>query len=147
MQRNQLKSYLFVAVQFACLLAIAFTGPLIARQPVWLALEAAALALGAWTLWTVRRARFHILPDVLEDAHLVTHGPYRWIRHPMYATLLLGGLALTLNFPTPLRIVLWLVLVVDLVLKLHYEESLLAQRFQDYANYQQTSKRLVPYVY
>lgn len=147
MKRNQFKSYLFVGVQFVCLIGIAVTGPLIAREPLWLALEAAAVALGVWTLWTMRQARFNILPDVMQGAYLVTHGPYRWIRHPMYATLLLGTMALVLNAPSALRAALWLVLLADLLLKLHYEESLLVQRFPEYAAYQQSSKRLLPLIY
>ena len=147
MNSKQLRSYVFVVVQFACLIAIALTGPLIARNPLWLALEAAALGLGLWTMWTMRSARFNIVPDVPANSRLVTHGPYRFIRHPMYATLLLGSLALVLNSPTPLRAALWLVLMVDLVVKLNYEERLLVQSFPDYVVYQKTSKRLVPLIY
>ena len=81
------------------------------------------------------------------NSRLVTHGPYRFIRHPMYATLLLGSLALVLNSPTPLRVAVWIVLLADLVLKLNYEERLLVKSFPDYVAYQKTSKRLVPLIY
>ena len=147
MKSKQLRSYVFVIVQFACLIAIALTGPLIARNPLWLALEAAALLLGLWTLWTMRAGRFNIVPDVPANSQLITHGPYRFIRHPMYATLLLGALALVLNAPTPLRAAVWVVLLVDLVLKLNYEERLLVESFPSYAEYRQRSKRLLPFVY
>jgi protein-S-isoprenylcysteine O-methyltransferase Ste14 len=147
MKSKQLRSYIFVIVQFACLIAIALTGPLIATGPLWLALEGAAVLLGLWTIWTMRASRFNIVPDVPENSQLVVHGPYRFIRHPMYATLLLGALALVLNAPTPFRIALWLVLLVDLVLKLTYEERLLVQSFPSYAGYQQRTKRLVPLVF
>ena len=147
MKSKQLRSYVFVFVQFACLIAIALTGPLIARNPLWLALEGAAVLLGLWTVWTMRASRFNIVPDVPANSQLVMHGPYRFIRHPMYATLLLGALALVLNAPTPLRLALWLVLLVDLVVKLNYEEQLLAVSFPSYADYRQQSKRLIPFVY
>ena len=147
MKSKQLRSYVFVIVQFACLIAIALTGPLIASNPLWLALEGAALLLGLWTIWTMRAGRFNIVPDVPTDSELVTHGPYRFIRHPMYATLLLGALALVLNEPTPLRAVVWIVLLIDLVLKLNYEERLLMASFPSYAKYRQHSKRLIPFVY
>ena len=42
---------------------------------------------------------------------------------------------------------MWGVLVVDLVVKLTYEERLLAAHFPAYAAYQQASKRLVPLVW
>lgn len=142
-----MKSIVFVAIQFICLAVIALTGPLIARPPLWLAVEMAGAALALWTLWTWRLGRFNVLPDVLAGAQLVTSGPYRFIRHPMYAALLLGALGLVGNAPTPLRIATWIVLLVDFLLKLNYEEKLLTARFPEYAAYQQKSKRLIPGVY
>ncbi len=147
MQTNKLRSYLFVIVQFACLIYIALTGPLLATQPLPLVLEVGALVFGLWTLWTMRASRFHILPDVLSGAELVMHGPYRFVRHPMYLTLLWGALALVLNAMTPLRWLIWLILLVDLVLKLNYEEKLLIARFPDYATYQRQSHRLIPFIF
>lgn len=143
----KLKSIVFVAIQFICLGIIALTGPLLARQPAWLAVELAGAALALWTLWTWRLGRFNVFPDVLAGARLVTSGPYRYIRHPMYAALLLGALGLVGNAPTPLRIGTWLVLLIDFLFKLNYEEKLLTARFPEYATYQQVSKRLVPWVY
>ncbi|MCA9870578.1 MAG: isoprenylcysteine carboxylmethyltransferase family protein [Anaerolineae bacterium] len=142
-----MKSIVFVAIQFICLGIIALTGPLIARQPLWLAVELTGAALALWTLWTWRLGRFNVLPDVLAGARLVTSGPYRFIRHPMYAALLLGSLGLVGNAPTPLRVGTWVVLLTDFILKLSYEEQLLAARFPEYTAYQQTSKRLIPLVY
>ena len=48
---------------------------------------------------------------------------------------------------TPLRWALWLILLADLLIKLHYEERLLVQHFRGYRDYMAVSKRLVPYVY
>jgi protein-S-isoprenylcysteine O-methyltransferase Ste14 len=147
MQQSRLTSYTLVAIQFACLLAIALTGPLVARNPLLLALEAAAVLLGVWALLAVRIDKLNVTPDPRPDAELVRHGPYRWIRHPMYAALLLGTLALVLDASTPVRWGLWLVLLIDLLVKLHYEERLLMEHFEGYRVYMAASKRLVPLLY
>lgn len=147
MQAKRWKSYLLVAIQFVCLAAIALTGPLLAANPLLLALELAAVALGIWALLAVRLDNVQIVPDPRQGAQLVRLGPYRWIRHPMYAALLLGTLALVLSEPTALRWGLWLVLLIDLVVKLRYEEQLLLKHFANYRAYMAASKRLIPYLY
>lgn len=144
---NKLKSYLLVFVQFACLGALALTGPILARHPLLLALEAAALALAGWALLTMRPTNMNVTPDVRAGSVMVSHGPYRVIRHPMYAAILLGTLAIVLDAPSPLRWVIWAVLLADLVLKLNYEERLLAAHHPDYALLQQKTWRLAPFIY
>ncbi|GIK74205.1 MAG: isoprenylcysteine carboxyl methyltransferase [Chloroflexota bacterium] len=142
-----LKSYTLVVIQFGALLALALTGPIIARHPVLLAVELAALALAVWAIVTMRLRHINVLPDVRPDSRLVRQGPYRWIRHPMYASILLGALALVLDESTPLRWLIYVVLLVNLLIKLHYEERLLAAAFPLYTAYQEVSKRLIPFIY
>lgn len=144
---NLLKSYTLVAIQFGALLALALTGPILARHPLWLAVELGALALATWAILTVRLDKVSIIPDVRPESELVRNGPYRWIRHPMYASILLGALALVLDTPTLLRGLIYAVLAVDLLVKLTYEEQLLRAAFPHYAGYQAASKRLIPFVY
>lgn len=144
---NLLKSYTLVIVQFGALIALALTGSIIARNPVLLAIEIGALALGVWAILTVRIRHVNVIPDVRRGSRLVRKGPYRWIRHPMYAAILLGALALVLDELTPLRLLIYGVLLVDLIVKLTYEERLLAAAFPIYTAYQEVSKRLIPFIY
>lgn len=144
---NPVKSYALVAIQFGCLIALALTGPIIARNPLLLAVEVVALLLAAWAILTVSVRNVNVTPDVRSGSRLVQEGPYRWIRHPMYASILLGALALVLDTPAPVRWLIYAVLAVDLLVKLNYEERLLAAAFPLYANYCEVSKRLIPFVY
>jgi protein-S-isoprenylcysteine O-methyltransferase Ste14 len=147
MLRNARKSYLLVAIQMAMLLLIALTGPWIARQPLWLLLEVLGLGLGIWAIGAMRLGNFNIVPDIKPASRLVRRGPYGWIRHPMYTALLLVALALVLEAFSLLRLLLWLILLADLLVKLHYEEALLTAHFADYAAYQQRTHRLLPGIY
>jgi protein-S-isoprenylcysteine O-methyltransferase Ste14 len=144
---NKLKSYALVLVQFACLGVLALTGPILARNPLLLALEVAALVLACWALLTMRPTNMNVTPDVRPDSVMVSYGPYGFIRHPMYASILLGALALVLDAPSLLRWVIWGVLLVDLVVKLNYEEALLAAHHPAYAALQQKTWRLAPFIY
>src|SRR5918911_457079 len=91
------------------------------------------LLLALWPLWQLRRS-FSIEPAARE---LVTSGPYRLARHPIYAAHILGYAGLWLlhaTLPLALVIVLWFVLM---RLRVHYEEQVLMQAFPTYAAYRE----------
>ncbi|MBN2647156.1 MAG: hypothetical protein JXR44_05180 [Thiotrichales bacterium] len=107
----------------------------------------AALILGLWAVKTMHLGHFNIVPDPMPDLNLVSTGPYRWIRHPMYASLLLFFLPWPLLQTSLWSIALYFALWVVLLLKLHYEEFLLCQTLKDYPLYQKRSKKLLPYLF
>ncbi|NJN83283.1 MAG: isoprenylcysteine carboxylmethyltransferase family protein [Caldilineaceae bacterium] len=141
------RSLALVAIQFACLGVIAWTGPLLARSPIALLLELGGMLLGLWAILAMGPGNFNVTPEVRVDGRFIAKGPYRLIRHPMYAALLLVAGALVFNHFTWFRLVVWIILAADLLLKLHYEESLLRVRFGEYPAYAQRSWRLVPFIY
>jgi protein-S-isoprenylcysteine O-methyltransferase Ste14 len=141
------RSYLYVGIQFTCLALIAVSGPLIPLNWPALLLILLAGTVGVWAILVMRPREVSVFPDVRDRMRLVTIGPYRLIRHPMYTAVILGALGLVLGAPTLWRWAVWLVLLVDLLLKLHYEEQLLCARFAEYAAYQARSWRLIPFVY
>ena len=140
-------SYALVAVQFGCIAVILASGPWIARSPAWLALEIAGLIPGCWAIAAMYPRRFNIRPDVRPGNGLVTRGPYRIIRHPMYTTVLLVTLALVLDGLHPLRLAAWGILLVDLLVKIAYEERLLRLAFDDYDAYRGRTWRLLPWIF
>jgi len=140
-----MKARLLVALQLAIIAALLLTGPWIART--WLALEVAGGVLLLWAVVSMRLRQLQINPEVAAGAQLVTRGPYRWIRHPMYTGVLLAMGALVLERFTWERAMLWLALLAALLAKLMFEESLLNARFPDYAAYCRRTKRLLPFIF
>ena len=141
------KSIVLVGAQLATMGGILATGPWIARQPGWLGLEIAGCALGAWGVLAMRIGNFGIFPEFRDGHRLVTRGPYRWVRHPMYTAVLLSFGALVAEFHSWPRIAIWIAMAVVLAIKLTVEEKLLREHFPDYAAYSHRTKRLVPFVW
>ncbi|GJL52249.1 MAG: isoprenylcysteine carboxyl methyltransferase [Nitrospirales bacterium] len=141
------KSTLLVGVQFVCIGIIVLTGPIIVSMSWPLGLELAGVIIGLWAFQAMSIRNLHIFPEVHEKSVLVTHGPYHFIRHPMYTALLLCTLAMVVDEYSTIRLVVWVFLVIDLIVKLTYEETLLVQRFQEYTGYQRQTSRLIPYVF
>ncbi|MGE5267651.1 MAG: methyltransferase family protein [Deltaproteobacteria bacterium] len=104
---------------------------------VGLGLGAAGLALLIWAGLTLRRHRTTILPH--EGAtHLVTDGPYRWRRHPIYIAdvlLLFGAAELTRNiwFVILAFAFAGLVAVLQIIPEERHLEARFGQAWRDYA--------------
>lgn len=139
-------SYLLVVIQFACLLYFALTG-FICKSLILLVLEVSAVLLGAWAIVVMRFSNLTVMPEPKSTSKLLKRGPYAIIRHPMYTSILLICLCLLIDQFSFLRLAVFLLLVVNQVIKLNYEESLLLQQFDDYKNYRKSTWKIIPFVY
>ena len=140
-------SYIYVVIQVLFIILIGATGPIIPRNIALLTGIAIGVFTMFWALWTMRLSNLNMMPDLKHKSILVTSGPYRVIRHPMYASVLLVTLMLVVNHLTLLRIGFWLVLLIDLHFKFFYEEKLLLKKYSEYMDYKKKTKRIIPFIY
>ena len=102
--------------------------------------------LAIWTLRHNRLGNFNIRPVPREHGKLVCSGPYRWIRHPMYTSVLLGAAALALASHPLAGWLAWFALVATLWVKSTLEERWMQLKHPRYTAYMQTSKRFLPWL-
>lgn len=111
-------------------------------EPLGLALVVAGLAFAYWGVFTFRRAGTAIVP-MRKATSIVTDGPYRYTRNPMYTgfAILYLGLTLLMNSVWPLLFLpLCMYALVRFVIR--REERYLGQAFPDeYAAYRARVKR------
>ena len=115
----------------------------------WAGVIAGLLAIPA-ALWVFRSIGRNVSETVLtkRDHALVTTGPYRWIRHPLYTTGAVLLLAIGLMAANWFVLLLALVAVVSLwVAVIPLEERELMNKFGDeYRRYMARTGRLLPRV-
>lgn len=146
-QEHKLLEYVLVSAQFAAILFIGITTAWYVL-PLWAAVAGIiCFSLGGYSILVMKLDNLHVLPHPVEKAEMVLHGPYRFIRHPMYASVLLTGLMLIAGDFSAIRLVVWLLLLVDLIVKLEYEEKLLVLQFPEYEAYRKGTSRLIPFLY
>ncbi|MCD8534730.1 MAG: isoprenylcysteine carboxylmethyltransferase family protein [Verrucomicrobia bacterium] len=114
---------------------------------VWVLIFLGGIALISWTLCVHKPGEFSIRPVPKKEIHLITSGPYRWIRHPMYASSLLVMGSFLMGHFSLLAFSGFIGLVLALVHKMKIEELFLSETFPNYRDYMRISSRLVPGIY
>jgi protein-S-isoprenylcysteine O-methyltransferase Ste14 len=122
------------------------TGSLFAHHPLLIAVQIAAVALMLWARITFGLRSFH--PGANPTAgDLVTTGPYRFIRHPIYASICLFTVAGLIDHFVPVALLFMAVVVAGAMIRIVCEERLLAQKYREYTQYSKQTARIIPGVY
>ncbi len=87
---------------------------------------------------------FSILP---ESRKLVTAGPYKIIRHPLYLAEALATFGVMILFLSVGAVTLAVAQTLLQFVRIHYEEKTLSKNFPEYKAYAKKTARLVPGVY
>ena len=105
------------------------------------------IGAGALLIWTFRSLGPNLTDTVVtrQQHTLVTHGPYRWIRHPLYLCAALLTVAMSLVAANWFLAVAGVISVGLLVIRTRTEEEHLIARFgNDYRLYMQRTGRFLP---
>ncbi|MDX2027405.1 MAG: isoprenylcysteine carboxylmethyltransferase family protein [Alphaproteobacteria bacterium] len=87
---------------------------------------------------------FSILP---ESRKLVTKGPYKIIRHPLYAAEAVATIGAMISFLSVGAVLLVAAQLSLQLVRIHYEERVLTKSFPEYKNYAKKTARLIPGLY
>lgn len=141
-------SRLLVAIQFALilLLLLPFPAAIPSSAPALVMLAAGAL-LGVWILFFNRIGNFNIRPEPKISGKLVTSGPYRTIRHPMYTAVLMLMAAFAFFGDDKIKVFYWTLLLAVLWIKSFIEEKMLSQKFTEYKKYREVTGRFLPPIF
>ena len=117
--------------------------------PIWSRWAGVALLVtgGALLVWTFRSLGKNLTDTVVtRAAHtLVVHGPYRWIRHPLYSSAALLVAAFSLITANWFLLGIGVAVLCVIIMRTRTEEANLVARFGDsYQQYMNRTGRFLP---
>src|ERR1044071_7450416 len=139
-------SMLGVVVMIGALIGLYKIGVLFTAQPIAIALQLMAIGLMVWARITFGRRSFHAAANPTAGG-LVTTGPYRFIRHPIYTAACLFGWASIVVHWSLVSIAFGILLLLGALVRMICEERLVKQKYPEYVEYAKVTKRMVPYLF
>ena len=106
--------------------------------------QVCAVALMIAARITFGKRSFHAAADPTAGG-LVTTGPYRWLRHPIYAAVLYFTWSAALEYRSGPALAAAVLVTLGAAIRMYAEETLLIGRYPEYADYRARTARLIPF--
>jgi protein-S-isoprenylcysteine O-methyltransferase Ste14 len=108
----------------------------------------AGVSFRLWSVLTL--GKFFRTTVMVQNKHkVITHGPYKYIRHPSYSGALVATVGVGLGTGNWLALLAMLLCIfVGLRYRISVEEKVLQKELgKDYQDYMQRTKKLIPFLY
>jgi protein-S-isoprenylcysteine O-methyltransferase Ste14 len=142
------RSLLATMLLAVCVVLLVLRHSLFAANPIGIALQVLAALLMLWARLTFGMRSFHATANPTAGG-LVSTGPYRYWRHPIYAAVLLfmwTGVLAHGAAPALIDLALATIATIMIIVRVLAEEQLLRVAIPEYANYATRTKRFIPFV-
>jgi protein-S-isoprenylcysteine O-methyltransferase Ste14 len=123
-----------------------YGGALVARHPLLIAVQVAAILLMVAARITFGRRSFHAAANPTAGG-VVSSGPYAYVRHPIYAAATYFVWAGALSHWSWVNAGWAALLTAGAFIRMSLEEQMLVERYPDYRPYMARVKRIIPFVY
>jgi protein-S-isoprenylcysteine O-methyltransferase Ste14 len=136
-------AYALLAIPLAFLvLTRRFFSPL----PVVIALQVVGMLVVVWARLTFGMRSFHVGSNATQGG-LVPTGPYRYVRHPIYAGVLVILAGVLVGHHDVDTLIAVGCAAATLAARIVAEERSVVRTYPEYANYAQRTKRLIPWLF
>jgi protein-S-isoprenylcysteine O-methyltransferase Ste14 len=133
-------------VSVLALILLLLRHAIVAHEIIGLTIQVCAFFLMIWARITFGRRSFHASAEPTEGK-LVTTGPYHFVRHPIYASLLYFLWAAIVSNWSLINGGLGLIITICFAVRMMAEEQLIITRYPEYISYAAHTKRIIPYVF
>jgi protein-S-isoprenylcysteine O-methyltransferase Ste14 len=109
-----------------------------------LALSCSFVVVGMLSSFIVLRWLGKAFSIMAEARRLIVHGPYAWVRHPLYICEEIAVIGIFIQVMSPVALMLLVAHGVFQIRRMLHEEQVLRETFPEYATYAQRTPRLIP---
>lgn len=138
-------SALPLLVVLAAIVALGVTGNLFAASAFVITAQVAAVVLNVWARISFQSGTFRVTAAP-SGASIITRGPYRFIRHPMYSAALVFIWAGVASHLSVLTLAIGIAVTAVVIVRVIMEERLLRVKYREYQDYSQSTKALIPFI-
>lgn len=144
--REKIASLIAFAVAVASVVYLYTKDYIFSKNPLTIAIQIFAAGLMIWARLTFGIRSFNASAGVTKGK-LVTHGPYRWFRHPIYASIIYFFTGSLIAYPTIEVSLALAVIITGLFVRMLLEEKSLSNTYPEYAEYCRKTKRIIPFIF
>jgi protein-S-isoprenylcysteine O-methyltransferase Ste14 len=115
-------------------------------NPITIIIQLFAAVLMIWARLTFGARSFHV-PANATKGELVTHGPYRWMRNPIYTAIILFAWACVIAYPFLITVIAATLITIGQGTRAFLEEQFLFATYPAYSEYAKKTKRFIPFIF
>ena len=142
----KISSFIAFAIGLSGLIYLINKHYIISQNPITIAIQLSSVAFMIWARIIFGLRSFHVTANSTKG-ELVTSGPYRWLRHPIYASIIYFSMASIISFPFIDTIAAVALIVIGLFGRMILEEKSLLMTYENYAEYCKKAKRIIPFLF
>ena len=119
---------------------------ILSKNPITIIIQLFSFGLMIWARITFGLRSFHATANATKGK-LLTNGPYRWLRHPIYASLIYFSWASVISYPFIETIAAVILISGGLFVRMILEEKFLLVAYDEYAAYSNRTRRIIPFLF
>lgn len=111
-------------------------------------LSYAAVTFAIWARLSLGKNWSGAVITLKADHQLITAGPYKFVRHPIYTGYFLATLGSALTIGSIASLLATVMIFIGFLIRMNKEEMLMLKQFPvDYAEYIKRSKKIIPFIW
>jgi protein-S-isoprenylcysteine O-methyltransferase Ste14 len=140
-------SSVLVMLKFGLFFAILYLGGMVPVNFVGLGVQLLGVILYVLAFVSFNRKYFSFMPLPKPGAYIIMHGPYSFLRHPMYLAMLLITLPLTYEYFSLKMAFLQASFLIVIGILVYIEEYVFGNIDLNYKNYIKYTKMILPLLF